>query len=394
MFWVLGHKNKNTGIVVGEIEPIIMPQTEFGIVVDSLKVIKDTIKDGETLSDILQQYKVPYAKIYHLDMAYKDVFNLTKIRSGNAYTLIMDKDTSERLLYYIYEISKSKYVLMNFTDSVSTMSFGEKEIVAKTETISGVILKSLWISIQNQNKNPQLSLDLSDIFAWTIDFYALQKGDKYKVYYEHLYVEDESIGIGKILGAWFNHSNQDYYAIYYTQDSLGDYFDEYGNSLRREFLKAPLNFSRISSRFSHSRLHPILRIRRPHHGVDYAAPIGTPVVAIGDGTIVKKGWSGGAGRMVKIRHNSAYTTAYLHLSKYGEGISTGVRVKQGQIIGYVGSSGLSTGPHLDFRFYKNGVPVDPLKVESPPVDPIDSANMKDYLPVRDSIMNILDNIPA
>ena len=189
-------------------------------------------------------------------------------------------------------------------------------------------------------------------------------------------------GLGRIHTAYFRHEQKEFYAIPFTQDSVESYYDLDGNSLRRVFLKSPLRYSRISSKYSHSRLHPILKIRRPEYGVDYTAPIGTPVETIGDGKVIKIAYDNSSGRMVKIRHNSIYTTAYLHLSRYNKGIRTGARVKQGDVIGYVGSSGLSTGPHLDFRFYKNNRPVDPLKVEAPPVEPVKEENKQAFDSVK------------
>ncbi len=220
-----------------------------------------------------------------------------------------------------------------------------------------------------------LALELSDIYAWTVDFFGIQPGDSFSVVYDELFVDTTAIGIGRIHAAYFRQNGREYYAIPFVQDSIESYFDADGSSLRRAFLKAPLHFRRISGRYSHSRLHPILRIRRPHHGVDYSAPIGTPVYSIGDGKVLETAYRGQNGRMVKVRHNSVYTTAYLHLSGYGKGIHPGASVRQGDIIGYVGSSGLSSGPHLDFRVYKNGSPIDPLKMESPPVSPVKMENM-------------------
>ncbi len=226
----------------------------------------------------------------------------------------------------------------------------------------------------NKGLHPDLAFELSEIFAWTVDFFGLQKGDNFKVIYEELFIEEKSIGAGKIYGAQFTWAGSTITAIPFVQDSSETFFDIEGNSLRKAFLKAPLKFSRISSRFSANRMHPILRIRRAHFGVDYAAPLGTPVLAIGDGRILSATNEGASGKMVKIQHNSIYATAYLHLSRFGTDISRGTFVKQGQVIGYVGSSGLSTGPHLDFRFYKNGSPVDPLKVEAPSVEPVAEQN--------------------
>jgi murein DD-endopeptidase MepM/ murein hydrolase activator NlpD len=233
--------------------------------------------------------------------------------------------------------------------------------------------------------DPNLAMELAEIYQWTIDFYAIQKGDEFKAIYEELYIGNESIGLGKILSAWFKHDGKDIYAYRFVQDSTADYFDDQAASLRRSFLKAPLKFSRISSKFSNSRFHPVLRIRRPHHGVDYAAPRGTPVHAIGNGTVIAASFAGGAGRLIKIRHNSTYTTSYMHLMGFASGVHSGAHVSQGQVIGFVGSSGLSTGPHLDFRFYRNGTAVDPLKVESPPAQPVKSH----YRPAFDSLQVVM-----
>ncbi|MCK4903785.1 MAG: peptidoglycan DD-metalloendopeptidase family protein, partial [Candidatus Marinimicrobia bacterium] len=229
-------------------------------------------------------------------------------------------------------------------------------------------------------------------YAWTIDFFGLYQNDNYKIVYEKMYSDTQFIGIGDIVAASFNHINTDNYAFFFEQDSVGDYFDEEGGSLRRTFLKAPLRFSRISSRFSYNRKHPILKIRRPHLGVDYVAPIGTPVHSVGDGIVIRAARNGQAGRMVQVKHNGIYTTKYMHLSKYGSGIRAGVHVKQGQIVGYVGSSGLSTGPHLDFRFYKSGKAVDPLKVKSPPVKPVDPENIESFNKTMNFWKDYLDSI--
>jgi len=239
--------------------------------------------------------------------------------------------------------------------------------------------------------HPMVSSELSVIFAWTVDFFGVQKGDSYKVIYEEQFIDGRSIGIGRIYGAQFTWEGNTITAIPFIQDGKESYFDTDGNSLRKAFLKAPLQFTRISSRFSASRLHPILRIRRPHLGVDYAAPIGTPVQAIGDGKVVFAGSENGSGRMVKIVHNSVYSTAYLHLSGFGKGIYPGAMVRQGDIIGYVGSSGLSTGPHLDFRFYRNGSPVDPLAVEAPPVEPVMEENRERFGINKEVVLCLLES---
>ncbi len=227
----------------------------------------------------------------------------------------------------------------------------------------------------DNDADPNLSNDLSETYAWTIDFFGLQKGDTYKVIYEKQFVDSTYVGLKKVVASVFYHGGDSLFAFYFEQDGKGDYFDDKGNSLQRTFLKAPLRFTRISSKFSNSRLHPVLKIRRPHHGVDYAAPSGTPVYTVGDGTVIKKGYQKrGGGNYIKIKHNGTYSTTYMHLKGYAKGVKVGDHVKQGDLLGYVGATGLATGPHLDFRFYRNGKPVNPLKVESPPSLPIDTAN--------------------
>jgi murein DD-endopeptidase MepM/ murein hydrolase activator NlpD len=238
-----------------------------------------------------------------------------------------------------------------------------------------------------------VALELSEMYAWTVDFFGLQTGDNFTVVYDEMYVDTVSVGIGKIYAASFNHVGKELLAIPFVQDNVEAFFDADGNSLRRAFLKAPLRYSRISSRFSGSRLHPILKIRRPHYGVDYAAPVGTPVYAIGDGRIIMAGYQKGAGRIVKVRHNGVYTSTYMHLSGFGKGVSNGKYVAQGELIGYVGSSGLSTGPHLDFRVSRNGSPIDPLKMESPPVDPVKPENKDAFESIRLASLDLLNDEP-
>ncbi len=367
------------------------PAFEYGILVDTFNIIKDKVKLNQNLSEILSAYGVDYSVIDNISRKSQHIFDVRKMRAGNDYALFCTNDTLSKVLFFIYESSPTDYVVFDLRDTVNIL-LGEKEVEKRISTASGTISTSLWNAMVDNNTNPNLANDLSEIYAWTIDFFGIQKGDKYKVIYEELFVEGKSIGSGKVLASWFNNYGKDFYAIYFVHDSIAEYFDDSGNSMRRTFLKAPLRYRRISSRFSNSRLHPILKIRRPHHGVDYAAAVGTPVHAVGDGVVIKAQTSGGAGRMVKIKHNGTYSTAYLHLSKYGKGIKKGANVKQGDVIGYVGSSGLSTGPHLDFRFYRNGKAIDPLKVESPPANPVDTAYRDVYNELVMKMKQQLDTI--
>ncbi len=342
---------------------------EYGIPVDAFEVTKSTIKRNQTLGSIFHSLNVKDKYIRQLNKQTKGIFDIRKIKAGNPYKVFRTKDTTESVKYFVYEDSQIDYVVFNFADSLKVTK-EQHDIVPVTRMSEAEISSSLWEAMSNYNLNPVLALDMSEIFAWTVDFFGLFKGDKFKVVYDELYVDNKSVGIGTIHAAWFEHRGDKFYAFRFMQDSTWSYWDEEGNSLRRSFLKAPLRFSRISSRFTHSRLHPILKIYRPHTGVDYAAPAGTPVVALGDGVVIAKGYGRAAGNYVKIRHNSVYATGYNHFSRFGKGIKKGTKVKQGQVIGYVGSTGYSTGPHLDLRFWKNGKPIDPLKVEAPPVEPI------------------------
>lgn len=367
---------------------------EYGLPVDSFLVVRDKIKKNENLSDILLRYEVDYGIIDRIARNFKDTFDVRTIRTGNKYAAFCSIDSLKlrHLQYFIYERTSVEYVVFDLRDSIFIKK--EKKTIEKTKKqVHGTISSSLWNAMVEAKANPLLSVELSNVYAWSIDFFGLQKGDEFKVIYEEEFVGDHSLGIGQILGAIFLHNNHKYYAIPFAQDSIISYFDEDGNSLRKTFLKAPLKFYRISSRFSNSRMHPVLKIRRPHHGVDYAAPTGTPVYSVGDGKVIKKGYQKrGGGRYLKIKHNSVYTTTYMHFSKFAKNTAVGTFIKQGQVIGYVGQSGLATGPHLDFRYFKNGTPVDPLKVKSPPAEPILERNKELFNNTKTEIIKQLKNI--
>jgi len=371
------------------IEEVSIPTIAYGIVVDTLLVIEAKVKKNEFLSDILLRYGINYNQIDHIARKTKNVFDVRKIIAGNKYSVICTDDSLNNALYFAYELSASSYVIYSFRDSVVALR-GEKDIVISDGNTTGVIESSLWNAIVENNADPNLANELSEIYAWTIDFFGLQKGNAYKAIFEEQFVDDNYIGLGRVKASMFYHGGDTLFAFYFEQDGKGDYFDEKGNSLQRTFLKAPLRFTRISSKFSNSRMHPVLKIRRPHHGVDYAAPSGTPVYTVGDGTVVKKGYQKrGGGNYITIKHNGTYSTTYMHLNGYAKGIKIGNHVRQGDLIGYVGATGLATGPHLDFRFYRNGKPVDPLKVESPPSLPIDTANLVAFDSIVDAYISQL-----
>ena len=365
----------------------------YDIPIDSFNIQEGKIKSNQPLGKLLSQYSLPDGGHKGLIEIPREVFDLRKIRAGNKFVVFLDNDSLQTLRYFVYEHTLTDYYKICFSDDSVWAENGQKKIDIERKTVQGTIESSLWNAMIDAGTNPILANDLSDIYAWSIDFFGLQPGDSFCVVCDEQFVDTISLGCGKILAAYFYHSNADFYAIPFTQGGVESYYDLEGNSLRKAFLKAPLKFNRISSRFSHSRMHPVLKIRRPHHGVDYAAPSGTPVYAIGDGKIIKasRGYNRGGGNMLKIRHNGVYTTAYLHLKGFAKGIKSGVYVQQGQLIGYVGSTGLSTGPHLDFRFYKNGHAIDPLKVEAPPVEPISDTNKVAYDSVKTETIRLLLN---
>lgn len=362
----------------------------WGFPVDSISIDTARVRNNQSLSDILRPHGVSLLTIDQLARNSKDIFDVRRIKAGNNYFLI-NCDTTCPPQFLVYEESLINYIV--FEIDSQRVYRGMKEIDTLTHTVGGTISSSLWNALVEKGTTPVLAVELSDIFAWTIDFFGIQANDEFKVIYDGLYIEEQFAGIGRIHAASFKHAGTNISAYYYNNNEQEGYFDDEGNSLRKAFLKAPLKFSRISSHFSNSRMHPVLKIRRPHHGVDYAAPTGTPVYSIGDGTVVKKGYqAGGGGNYINIKHNSVYTTQYMHLSKFATGMAPGVRVKQGQLIGYVGATGLASGPHLDFRVFKNGSPIDPLKVEAPPVEPINAANLETFNTLRDSLKTILNNI--
>ncbi len=366
-------------------EPILL----FDIPVDSFLIEKEKVKRNQNLSDILLKQNVSYGRIAQLVDIAKPVCDVRKIRAGNNYYLFKDQDSLQTLRYFAYEKNRVEYVVFDLRDTIRATA-GKKEIIRVLDTIEGTVNSSLWNAMIDNNANPELANELSDIYSWTIDFFGIQKGDSYKIFYEQLIVDNDTFGIGKVFAAKFNHIGADYNAYYFEQDSIGEFFDEEGKSLRKTFLKAPLKFKRVSSRFSNSRYHPVLKIRRPHHGVDYAANAGTPVHTIGDGVVSRKGYQKrGGGNYISIKHNGTYSTTYMHLRGFAKGMYVGKTLKQGDLIGYVGSTGLATGPHLDFRVYKNGKAIDPLKLKSPSAKPVDSLHLNDFYHLRDSLNRIL-----
>ena len=365
----------------------------YGIEADRYRMESGEILSGQTVGGILGGYGVSARMIDRLDRASKKVFPLRNIRPGRKYTVFMESDSlgGEQLRYLAYEKTIAEYVVFGFAGDSVTIVEGEKPTTVQRTKKSAVINTSLWGAIMEQNLPYALAAELEDIYQWTVDFFGIRQGDSFTVIYDERFIDDTvAVGIGRIWGARFDHSGKTYYAIPFRQGEKVQYWEADGASLRKRLLKAPLKFSRISSKFSYSRLHPVHKVRRPHTGVDYAAPTGTPVRAVADGVVTFRGWGGGGGNTIKIKHPGNLVTGYLHLSRFAKGITVGKRVSQGDLIGYVGSTGTSTGPHLDYRIWKNGTPINPLTVPQEPTEPISAANKEKFAYVRDRIIAELE----
>ena len=370
-----------------EPEPVVTQKKDtvypLGFCTDSLDLIQGTLRSGEIFTGLMTRLGMSQADAYSLAMTCDSVFDMRKMRAGNSWQAYYKADTASvgKLQYVVYHQNKVDMTVFRCKAPFSAWKVS-KQVEVEKKYADVTINSSLWNDMLQAGVSPLMIVELSEIYAWTVDFFGLQKGDRFRVIYDQKVCEGDIIGIDAVEYALFTRGDQALPAIMLDQGDGGNrYWNEKGESLKKAFLKAPLKFTRISSGFSYHRKHPVHGTVRPHTGVDYAAPTGTPVMSIGDGTVISKGWGGGGGNTVKIRHNSVYTTAYLHLSKYASGLKVGDRVRQGDVIGYVGMTGTATGPHLDFRVWKNGTPINPLTMESPSAEPI----AEQYLPTLDSL---------
>lgn len=374
------------------------PIMAYDIAIDSFIVDTATVLQDQGLTHILPTYGVTLAEVYSMTNKYDSLFDVKKIKTDQPYMILSKmKDTLKKAEYFIYEINAIDYLVYHFGPDSLHAYIGSKPVDVQLSMSGGVITSSLWNAFMDNDLPPALLIEYAKLFAWSVDFFGVQKGDYYKVIYEGKYVEGDLVGIGDIHAVLFNHYDNDYsFYRYQAHDTLQpSFYTDSGESIQRALLSAPLEYTRVSSKFSHSRFHPVLKIYRPHHGVDYAAPIGTEVVATGSGTVIFAGYSGGAGNMIKIQHDVGdILTKYLHLSKYGPGIKKGAHVLQGQKIGEVGSTGISTGPHLDYRVYINDEPVDPLSIDIPAGEPLSDSALIEYLKFVEPVKFKLDSIPA
>ena len=358
---------------------------------DSLRCKEGKVKNGQFFSTLMTGLGLTAQQAYDLTIACDTVFNVKNLRVGNTYKAYYDGDL---LKYVFYQQDRTTDVLFECQPPYK-ISKVTRPVEVRQRYADVTINSSLWNDMRAADASPLLILSLSDIYAWTIDFFGLQKGDRFRVLYEEKVCDGDVIAIDTVRYAIFSRNGHDLPMVMYNQKDGGNiWWNEKGESMRKAFLKAPLKFSRISSGFSYSRKHPVTRKVQPHTGVDYAAPKGTPVMTIGDGVITSMKYEGAGGNTIRIRHNSVYSTAYLHLSGYAKGLKVGQRVRQGQVIGYVGSTGRSTGPHLDFRVWRNGSAINPLKMESPPAEPLRKENMAAFEETHKKYRAQVDSIYA
>ena len=367
-------------------------ENKLGFCPDSLRCQDGKVKSGQFFSTLLGSLGMTAQQAYNLTQACDTLFDVRTLRVGNTYKAYYS--SGDQLEYLVYDRDRMHQVVFDCTEPYDLWIY-EKPVVHNEKYADVTINSSLWNDMLAADVSPLLILSLSDIYAWTVDFFGLQKGDRFRVLYQETVCDGDVIAVDTVRYAVFSHSGQDFPAIMYDQQDGGNlWWNEKGESMRKAFLKAPLKFSRISSGFSYARKHPVTRKVQPHTGVDYAAPKGTQVMTIGDGVITSMKYEGAGGNTIRIRHNSVYSTAYLHLSGYAKGLKVGQRVRQGDVIGYVGSTGRSTGPHLDFRVWKNGTPINPLKMDSPPAEPLKQENMAAFRQTWQSYQHQIDMIQA
>ena len=396
LFFGFGCKenNKKEAIVQNNIVIIPAPNLYFGIDLNEYVVKEFKIKRGDTFGKILEENGIDYSEVYDVLKAIKGKVDIRKLTLGKPYSLFFSKDSIASPEYFVYHPEVSSYKRIHLRDSL----FGE-ELIKPSRIVeleaSGIIESSLYETMQNSGINESLTYYLSDVYAWTIDFFRLQKGDRFKIIYTEKFVDDSiSIGVERIKAAYFEHKGKPLYAFEYISDKkrgIVDYFDHNAKSLRRAFLQGPLKFNRISSRYNLKRRISYYGNRiRPHKGTDFAAAIGTPILSTANGTVVKSSYTRGNGNYVTIKHNGVYSTQYLHMKK--RNVRAGDFVKQGDVIGWVGMTGNTSGPHVCYRFWKNGLQVDPFKQKLPEATPIASELKLKFVQHIEPYKNKLDCI--
>lgn len=366
----------------------------YGLDVTDLSVSSHKIAKNEFIGEILNKLGASALSIHHFSD--NEALDVKRIKVGDKYTIISHDDCTygEQTSYMVYEPNALEYVVIDFDNDLKAEKF-ERPTTIKTETASGVIHSSLWQTLIENDMPPVLAVKMSQIFDWTVDFYKIQQGDKFKIIYDQRYVEDEPLDVAHIHGVYFEHFKNPFYAIYYETDpeiGKGGYYNEKGEGMKKQFLMSPLEYGRISSSYNLRRFHPVQKRYKAHLGTDYAAPRGTPIRATGSGVIIAAAHGKYNGKYVKIKHNGTYTTQYLHMNGFAKGTKVGKYVNQGDVIGYVGSTGLATGPHVCYRFWKKGKQVNHRKEMMPPAEPVDEEKLPEFMKVKEVIAEQLAGI--
>jgi len=371
------------------VEPEPVALDAFGIEAETFTVAEQTIRRNQTFSDLVQPHGVSAGLIHRIATRddLREVFDVRRIRSGNTMHIYQDSTSTAQLL--VYERDRINYVTIDLRDGVE-ITEGQRPVETRQRAVHGVIESSPYRALQRAGANPHLAVQLSNVLAWQVDFYRIQRGDRFTIVYEEDVIDDKPVRLGRILATRFEHAGREHTALHFSHEDGSDYYNEDGESMRKAFLRAPLEYTRISSRYTRNRTHPVHGRNVPHLGTDYAAPTGTPIRTTGSGTVVRAGYTRGNGNYVKVRHNSTYSTQYLHMSRFASGISRGTRVEQGDVIGYVGQTGLATGPHLCYRFWKNGQQVDPFRLEFPSGDPVPETDRERFDERKRMLVSILD----
>lgn len=386
--------DKKESVEATKIEVVKKPHIEFGYNFDDYKVVQDTIRNGDSFGQILERNKLGYAKVLEIAKESKGVYDIRRVQVGKPYTILCSKDSIGLPEVFVYQPNGEVYYVFDFKDSIKVHR-KQKPIIYKEKTASGIIYSSISETLDEQGLSPVLAFQMSDIYAWTISFVKLQEGDRFKVIYEDKYIDDSVyVGVHKIKAAYFEHKKEPFYAFEYETDKekgIVDYFSEDAKNLRRAFLKGPIALGRISSRYNLKRRIALYGNRvRPHKGTDFAAPVGTPILATANGTVTKSGYTSGNGNYVKIKHNTTYSTQYLHMRK--RKVKRGDFVKQGDVIGWVGMTGNTSGPHVCYRFWKNGRQVDPFKQKLPEAKPMKTELKNKFFKYIETIKEQLDSV--
>ena len=384
---------KDRNALIGSF-PVVVPTIKYGFALDTFQVYESEFRSSENLGDILMKRRMTYADIDNLVRNSKDVFDVRDLTAGKPY-LILSKDSTQGPDYLIYEPNVYKYYIFHLNNEDSLFIEKVERPITTAIRSSGVTVESsLWESMERSGADPALIKSLEDALKWSVDFHHLNRGEQFKAVYDQHYVEGQPVDPGRVHAALYKNENKENYAFYYESPHYTGYYDQEGRPMKKGFLRAPVKYARISSGYNLRRFHPILRTVRPHFGTDYAAPYGTPIIAVGDGTVLEATRRGGNGNFVKIKHTGQVQTQYLHMQAFARGIHPGARVSQGQVIGYVGSTGLATGPHVCFRFWVNGKQVNHNMLKLPPPEPLPKTEMEKFAVLRDKFMEMLKEIPV